>query len=382
MPTTTWFVFASIPLVCLLSRGIVQGLFGGFVLALLSFSGLMQLASPAQNLLMIYIGWFFCMSILEMVGFFRALADKVGRHLMAVGCYMDGLLPILSYVLVWFTGDSQWVIGMLCNHQKMVRQHLLLSSVFSSHMALLFSPLSITGILLVSILHRYGSYTLLHCMCMVELFSLGLTGIVVIGLSLLPKGSWVSYHVVEFVSHDRIKSVQKFPKCDFRHVIALVMWCLVGMLCWFIAPCKQYTAVGGLIYPVNLELFIALLFFGFSTLILALFKAKPADIIHTTRYISGIQRFFLLWGLGWLMDSLILNHVAFFSDLCEQLVHGKYMLMWPIVAYLWPLDLVIVIWSFVPLLLQVGCSTWFLSGLLVILHSLQCISRIGLARRS
>ena len=160
------------------------------------------------------------------------------------------------------------------------------------------------------------------------------------------------------------------------------MWCLVGMLCWFIVPCKQYTAIGGLTYPVSLELFIALVLFSFATLIFVMFKAKPADIIHTTRYISGIQRFFLLWGLGWLADSLMLNNVVFFGDLCEQLVHGKYVLMWLIVAYLWPLDLVVVIWSFVPLLLRAGCSKWFLSGFLVILHSLQCISRIGLARRS
>lgn len=381
MPITTWFVFASVPLVCLLSKGMVPGLFSGFILALLSFSGLMQLASPAQNLLMIYMGWLFCMSILEMVGFFRALADKVGCYLMTAGCYMDGFLPILSYVFVWFTGDSQWVIGILCNHQKMVRQHLLLSSVFASHMALLFSPLSITGILLVSILHRYGNYTLLHCMCVVELFSLGLTGIVTIGLSLLPKGFWISCHFTEFVDHDGIERVQKFPKRDFRHAIALAVWCLVGILCWFIAPCKQCTAVGCLIYPVNLELFIALVLFSFATLIFVLFKSKPAGIIYTTRYISGIQRFFLLWGLGWLMDSLTLNHVAFFSDLCDQLVHGKYVLTWPIVAYLCPLDLVIVVWSFVPLLLQAGCPTWFLSSLLVILHGLQCISRIGLAQR-
>lgn len=381
MPITTWFVFAAIPSACLLSRGMTPGLFGGFVLALLSFSGLMVLAPPAQNLLIIYIGWFFCMSILEMVGFFSALAGKIGRCLMAMGCYMDGFLPFLSYIFVWLTGDSQWVVGMLCKHKKMGRQRLLLSSVFASHMALLFSPLSMTGILLVSMLHRHGSYAPLRCMCMVSLFSLGLTGIVMIGLYFLPIGSWVSRYVVEFVAYDEIKSGHKFPKYDFRYVIALVMWCLVGVLYLFIAPCEQSTMIGGVVYPVNLELFVAVVLFSFATLIFAIFRSKPAEIIHTTRYISGIQRLFLFWGLGWLVDSLVLNNIAFFSDLCEQLAHGKYMLIWPIVVYLWPLDLLIVIWSFVPLLLQAGCSTWFLSGLLVILHSLQCIFRIEFARR-
>ncbi len=370
MVTIGWSIFLLVLIIGLPLGGISIGLLSGLTLGLLTFS--VQPVAPPNDLMLLQATWLLLMATLEAAGLFYLLEIKFKAFIAQTNNYYVPFVAFVCYGLVFLTGDKKWLCRLACDKHSVNKKdnyRLLVAVGIAAHMALLTSPLSISGILLIITAGSRG-LCVLDLVGTIAAITIGITIIASI-LSCLISNKCLkklSTWVAEYAKDDN--QVITISKDNAQLTFLLLL--LTEALFLLIKPTvNSLTLLSCLekIFPVRFPIFFALCLLSIAAVVMLAFKIKPANILQTHRFKVGIQQFFLFLGLSWLLDSLISHDKAYLLKiLCDGKVnYGFYLL---VVLYMLLIDMPIIIWLFSTLLIEGHCTILGLSIWLIIAHNL------------
>ena len=367
--------------------GCSLGLLGGLGLTLFAFCGYcMPLAPPSYDLLILQAAWLILMSTLEAVHFFDLVESKFNQFVSKVDHHII-FVALLCYCLVFVTGNRKFVYSIRSNNTDSLASlglpsALMIVMSIAAHMALLVSPLSISGLLLLVVL-GHSSWSTVDFMGSIIAITIGIIISSGILIHLIPL-RWFTKLYYWFMYCEQDDPIIAYEETKSRSAdIPLMILLLLGELVLF---CLQPTRLAcsripyfEMVFPVRLAMFFVLLIFAMAAVVMLCYNLKPAKMLQTARFKAGIQQFFILLGLTWLIETLLnadLGNVL----LCNKTYYAIYLdadqmvyhfLCYGIVFFcMLIIDLPIIIWLFVPLFLVNDCSILQITMGLVGLHIL------------
>lgn len=348
--------------------GVSIGLLSGLGLGLLTFS--VQPTAPPNDLMLLQTTWFLLMSTLEAAGFFYLLQTKLRACIEQIHYHYGFLIALFCYGLVFLTGDKKWLQPSLCDQNGLHsdKARLFVPITIAAHMALLASPLSISGIPLI-VVARNSGFPTLALIGVIVATTVGLTMVSSLLASLMPN-KWLIPLCKEAQNppQGNDEQVATVPTGKMKGLFVLLL--LAALLFLVIKPeSNRYTELSGKIYPVRFPIFFALVMLSIAAVVMLGLQIKPAKILQTHRFKLGIQQFFIFLGLTWLLDSLISHDKAYLIKMVGggKANYGCYLLT---ALYMLLIDLPIVIWLFSALLIEQHCGIVPLALSFVIVHSL------------
>ncbi|CAH2559958.1 anaerobic C4-dicarboxylate transporter family protein [Cardinium endosymbiont of Oedothorax gibbosus] len=367
MVTIGWLVLLLMLVIGLRLGGVSLGLLSGLGLGLLTFS--IQPAAPPNDLMLLQATWFLLMATLEATGFFYLLETKLRSCIAQAHNHHGGFVVLFCYGLVFLTGDAKWLHRLVCDQNALYRDkpRLLVPLGIAAHMALLASPLSISGILLIVVAGN-GGLAILDLIGMIVAITASITAASSLLVGRIPD-KWLmkACEWLKAYPKDDAKAVtESTGKVQFSFLLLL----LVAMLFLLIKPeANRLTGLSCKIFPVRFPIFFALVMLSIAAVAILGFKIKPAKILQTYRFKLGIQQFFIFLGLTWLLDSLISHDKTYLIKIvCDgKANYGDYLVA---ALYMLLIDIPIVIWLFSALLIEQHCNIVTLALWLVVVHSL------------
>lgn len=347
--------------------GISLGLLSGLVLGFLTCS--VQPASPPNDLMLLQATWVLLMATLEASGFFYLMTNQCKIFVGQMNNHYAILRALFCYGLVFLTGDKAWLYRWVCDPNPLHKgkAQLLFPIVVAGYMALLASPLSISGILLIVVAGNNG------------LRLLNLVGMIVtLGVGVTAASSWVAYLIPDrwFSSlYARLNGLTKDEVvAQSKNKIQLLLCLLVVAELLFLGI--QPNGNGSIqlssiqkIFPVRFPIFFALVMLSTAAVAMLCFKIKPAKILQSNRFKLGIQQLFIFLGLTWLVDSLLSHDKMYWIKMWwdGRVQYGFYLAA---VLYMLLIDISIIIWLFSGLLIKQNDPIAILAVWLVAVHSL------------
>ena len=373
-----WCILLVVLVMGYVLNGIALGLLSGLVLCLLVLVGKIKPELPPNHLLVIQASWLICMSTLEAVGFFGVLEKKIKMFVSNSNWYTCFIAPILSYGFVFLTGDKQWVTNLLLkNHGASITKYpvQLFPAMISTHIALLISPLYISGILFLLVV-SHSKYSILNFIIIVVGVSLLIMFIISIGCYLMSFKLFEKLNKWCMHVYDRLVILDVNNQCkkNIYYVFLFVLLCLISLIFFCVKPHNKLKTIllFSQVFPVNFSLFIALILLAISTVAMLIFNIKPLKIIQANRFSCGIKQFFVFLGVVWLIESLIANDILSLINTFAQFKTGQNGIVLMIgIFFLCLIDMPIIIWVFMPLLLQISMPMLKLAACLIFIQGLQ-----------
>ncbi|MGI2262018.1 anaerobic C4-dicarboxylate transporter family protein [Candidatus Cardinium hertigii] len=367
MSTIGWGMLLIVLIASLYLGGISLGLLSGLVLVLLTFS--VQPTPPPNDLMLLQATWLLLMATLEATGFFYLMANKCKIFAGQVKKYNGISIVLCCYGLVFLTGDKAWLYRLACepNPLHKGKSRLLFPIAVAGHMALLASPLSISGILLIVVAGSNG---------LPILNLVGTTATLTVGIT--AASSWFAYLIPDRWLSKLYASFNDLAKDEVvaqpKNKIELLPFLLVvaELLFLGIEPkpngSTQLSSIQK-IFPVKFPIFFALVMLSTAAVAMLWFKIKPAKILQSHRFKLGIQQLFIFLGLAWLVDSLVSHDKIYWIKMWwdGRIHYGFYLVA---ALYMLLMDISIIIWLFSALLIKRDGSILILALWLVIVHSL------------
>jgi anaerobic C4-dicarboxylate transporter DcuB len=381
MVTIGWGILFLILIVSLHLNGIALGLLSGLGLGLLTFFRYLQPTLPPDDLIILQASWLIFIATLEAVGFFGLLEQKFKIFAQNSNNYACLLLPLVSYCLVFWTGDRKWVSAMAPTFAKIAitrkkRPIQFLAPIgIATHMALLASPLSISGILLLLVVSN-SALPALALVGMIVRITLGITFTSSLLFYLMPRmlltklDIWFSHSY----NDDIISTVtESQEKKQATYLFLSLLLLLIEFVFLVVKP--QSNALTAFIcsehiIPVRLPMFFALVLLSVAAVAMLSFRIKPTKVIQANRFKWSIQQFFVFFGLVWFVETLVSNDQASLIKILGAFTIWNHYLFYLVLSfYTLLIEVPIVIWLFVPLLI-IGCHITILNLalLLVIVH--------------
>ncbi|MGI2298839.1 anaerobic C4-dicarboxylate transporter family protein [Candidatus Cardinium hertigii] len=367
MCTIGWGMLLIVLIASLYLGGISLGLLSGLVLGSLTFS--LQPAPPPNDLMLLQATWLLLMATLEASGFFYLLTNKCKFFITQINNYYGILIALFCYGLVFLTGDNGWLYRLICDpnglHKDKAR--LVFPIAVAGYMALLASPLSISGILLIVVAGNNG-LPILHLVGTIATLTVGIT----------VASSWFAYFIPDRWLSRLYAGFNGLAKDEVvapsKNKIRLLLFLLVGAELLFLSiqpkpnGSTQLSSIQK-IFPVKFPIFFALTMLSTAAVAMLWFKIKPAKILQSHRFKLGIQQLFIFLGLTWLVDSLLSHDHIYWIKIWSdgRVYYGFYLVA---VLYMLLIDISIIIWLFSGLLIE-GDSPIVIHALwLVAVHSL------------
>ncbi|CCM10422.1 membrane protein of unknown function [Cardinium endosymbiont cEper1 of Encarsia pergandiella] len=367
MSTIGWGMLLIVLIASLYLGGISLGLLSGLVLGLLTCS--VQPTPPPNDLMLLQATWLLLMATLEATGFFYLMANKCKIFAGQVKNHNGISIVLFCYGLVFLTGDKAWLYRLACepNPLHKGKSRLLFPIAVAGHMAVLASPLSISGILLIVVAGNNG---------LPILNLVGTTATLTIGIT--AASSWFAYLIPDRWLSKLYASFNDLAKDEVvaqpKNKIELLPCLLVvaELLFLGIEPkpngSTQLNSIQK-IFPVKFPIFFALVMLSTAAVAMLWFKIKPAKILQSHRFKLGIQQLFIFLGLAWLVDSLLSHDKIYWIKMWwdGRIHYGFYLVA---ALYMLLMDISIIIWLFSALLIERDGSILILALWLVIVHSL------------
>ncbi|MCT4696779.1 MAG: anaerobic C4-dicarboxylate transporter family protein [Candidatus Cardinium sp.] len=363
MVTIGWPMLLLLLIIGLRLGGVSLGLLSGLGLGVLTF--FVQPAAPPNDLMLLQATWLLLMATLEATGFFYLLETKLRSSLMQTCSAYGWLMALFCYGLVFLTGDKKWVHRWVCDPDRPPNAKLRFAMGIAAHMALLASPLSISGILLIVTAGNSG-LAILDLVGTIVAITASLTAVSGLLVGFIPD-RWQLALWPKPATQDNVEVV---PASTGKVQLAFLLVLLAEVLFLLIKPeVHRATRLSSTVFPVRLPIFFALVMLSIAAVAMLGWKIKPAQILQTNRFKSGIQQFFIFLGLTWLLDSLISHDKTALMSLLSG-GNGYYGFYFMAPLYLLLIDMSMVIWLFMGLLLAPDCTTLTLALWLVGIHSL------------
>ncbi|AXI24282.1 Anaerobic C4-dicarboxylate transporter [Cardinium endosymbiont of Sogatella furcifera] len=380
MVTIGWPMLLLLLIIGLRLGGVSLGLLSGLGLGVLTF--FVQPAAPPNDLMLLQATWLLLMATLEATGFFYLLEAKLRSCLMQTHATYRWLIAPYCYGLVFLTGDKKWLDQLVCDPDGLhnTKPHLSVAAGIAAHMALLASPLSISGILLIVVAGHSG-LAIPNLIGLMVTITASLTVASSLLVYLIPEPWLIKVYTWHKASaQDNVEVV--FASAGKMH-LAFLLVLLAEVLFLLIKPeVNRFTGLNGKIFPVRLPIFFALVLLSIAAIVMLGSKIKPAQILQTHRFKLGIQQFFIFLGLTWLLDSLISHDKTYLNTLLSGAEYGFYCIA---ALYMLLIDISIFIWLFTGLLVAQNCTHLTLALWLIGIHSLapiRCwLSRIAQTKK-
>ncbi|MGI2299779.1 anaerobic C4-dicarboxylate transporter family protein [Candidatus Cardinium hertigii] len=367
MSTIGWGMLLMVLIASLYLGGVSLGLLSGLVLGFLTCW--IQPVSPPNNLMLLQATWLLLMATLEATGFFYLMTNKWKIFVGKMNNHYGTLIALFCYGLVFLTGDKAWLYRWVGDPNPLHKgkAQLLFPIVVAGHMALLASPLSISGILLIVVAGNNG-LPILNLVGMIATLGIGITAASSWVAYLIPN-KWLSklYGWLNGLAKDEVAAQSK-------NKIELLLFLLVvaELLFLGIAPnpngSTQFSSIQK-IFPVKFPIFFALVMLSTAAVAMLGFKIKPAKILQSNRFKLGIQQLFIFLGLTWLVDSLLSHDKMYWIKMWwdSRIHYGFYLAA---VLYMLLIDVSIIIWLFSTPLIERDDPIAILALWLVAVHSL------------
>lgn len=367
MVTIGWSMLLLVLIIGLRLGGVSLGLLSGLGLGLLTFS--VQPTAPPNDLMLLQATWLLLMATLEATGFFYLLETKLRACIEQTSNHYRLVVALFCYGLVFLTGDTKWLHRLVCDQNALHRgkYRLIVPVGIAAHMALLASPLSISGILLIVVAGNSG-LPILDLVGMIVVITIGITAASSLLTYLMPD-KWL-IKLCEWRKNLSKDDAQVVTASEDKVQLIFLLLLLATMLFLLIKPeANRLTKLSCKVFPVRFPIFFPLAMLSIAAVAMLGFKIKPAKILQTHRFKLGIQQFFIFLGLTWLLDSLISHDKAFLIKmLCGGSANYGFYLVTAL--YMLLIDIPIIIWLFTGLLIEQHCAIVTLALWLVIVHSL------------
>ena len=363
MCTIGWAMLLIVLITSLYLDGISLGLLSGLGLGLLTF--LVQPAPPPNDLMLLQATWFLLMATLEATGFFCLMTNKCKIFVGQIKNHYGILIALFCYGLVFLTGDKKWLYRSVCDPNCKGKARLLFPIAVAGHMALLASPLSISGILLIVVAGNNGLPNLVG---MIVILTVGITA----------ASSWYAYLIPDRWLNKLYASFNSVAKDEIvaqsKNKIQLLFSLLVVAELLFLNTQPKPNGSTQLssiqkIFPVQFPIFFALVMLSTAAVAMLWFKIKPAEVLQSHRFKLGIQQLFIFLGLAWLVDSLLSHDKIYWIKMWwdGKMHYGFYLIA---ALYMVLMDISIIIWLFSALLIEADGRIVTLALWLVAVHSL------------
>ncbi|MDN5246785.1 MAG: anaerobic C4-dicarboxylate transporter family protein [Candidatus Cardinium sp.] len=363
MVTIGWPMLLLLLIIGLRLGGVSLGLLSGLGLGVLTF--FVQPAAPPNDLMLLQATWLLLMATLEATGFFYLLETKLRSSLMQTCSAYGWLMALFCYGLVFLTGDKKWVHRWVCDPDRPPNAKLRFAMGIAAHMALLASPLSISGILLIVTAGNSG-LAIPNLIGLMVTITASLTVASSLLVYLIPEPWLIKVYTWHKASAQ--DNVEVVPASTGKVQLAFLLVLLAEVLFLLIKPeVHRATRLSSTVFPVRLPIFFALVMLSIAAVAMLGWKIKPAQILQTNRFKSGIQQFFIFLGLTWLLDSLISHDKTYLNTLLSGAEYGFYCIA---ALYMLLIDISIFIWLFTGLLVAQNCTHLTLALWLVGIHSL------------
>lgn len=345
--------------------GVALGLLSGLGLGLLTFW--MQPVPPPNDLMLLQATWLLLMATLEAAGFFYLLETKLTACIKQATNHYGCLVVLLCYAFVFLTGDTKWLHRPLQEVPYTGKSWLLVALRIAAHMALLASPLSISGILLIVVAGNSG-LSIVDLVGMIVAITVGITVTSSLLVGYIPD-QWL-IRLAAWRKETVQDGTQVIPASAGKVQITFLLLLLAEVLFLLIKPeANRLTGLSyaGKIFPVRFPIFFALTMLSIAAVAMLGFKIKPIKILQTHRFELGIQQFFIFLGLTWLLDSLISHDKGELIQMLSggKVSHGLYLALSMLL-----IDMPILIWLFTGLLMAQHYAIVTLALWLVVVHSL------------
>ncbi|WP_419241586.1 anaerobic C4-dicarboxylate transporter family protein [Cardinium endosymbiont of Nabis limbatus] len=369
MVTIGWPMLLLVLVIGLRLGGVSLGLLSGLGLGLLTFS--VQPAAPPNAFILLQATWLLLMATLEATGFFYLLETKLRAYIAQTHHWYGLFIALFCYGLVFLTGDAKWLHRLVCDQHPPYKSkpQLMVALGIAGHMALLASPLSISGLLLIVVAGHNG-LAILDLVGMVVAITVGITATSSLLTRLIPD-KWLIKLCTwpQQATHDGTQLTT--PSTGKVQITFLLL--LLAELLFLLSKAEPNRATGlsytKKIFPVGLPIFFALTMLSIAAVVMLWYKIKPAKILQSHRFKLGIQQFFIFLGLTWLLDSLISHDQAHFMQMVADGSAG-YGFYLTAALYMLLIDMPIIIWLFTGLLVAQHCAMITLALWLVVGHSL------------
>ncbi|MBX9890481.1 MAG: hypothetical protein K2X94_04385 [Amoebophilaceae bacterium] len=365
-------------------RGVSIGLLSGLGLAFLTFSRLVRPVAPPNDLIILQAAWMIFMATLEAVHFFYGL----GKVLKALVASSSKLAPffslILSYGLAFCTGDKKWIYAIVPTLVKLGKvrnkspMQLFIPMHIGAHMALLASPLSMSGMLLLVVAGQHG-WSPAMLIGRIVAITLTITCISSLLLHAVPYTCFTKLDIWLESHYEANNLTDVLPKSKARHpMVYLFLGLLLGLTAsiFFYPTSNLLTCwiASEVMASVRIPIFFTLILLAVAAIVMLSLRVKPVDIIKSHRFKLNIQHFFIFLGLTWLLETLINHDKAYLLEklngfsIYKYREYGYYLI---VCFYMLTIEVPILIWLVVPLLAGVHVS---MNHLIVCFVALQCCS--------
>lgn len=356
--------------------GVSLGLLSGLALGCLMFQ--IYPAPPPHHLMLLQTTWLLLMATLEATGFFCFLETKWIAWLEQPNRRNRLWTALFCYGYVFITGDKNWLYRSLCHEKDLntAQENLILTLQIGAHMALLVSPLSISGIVLIMVAanNQLAILNLIGIIGCMTIFITIVTGLLVPYIS----RKWVTRKWVRHLSigdNANYKS-QVTPLSTNKMQAIFVLLLLTSLLFLIVQPthnkCTEFICLDK-IFPVPFAMFFALVILAGAALTMLYTNIKPIAIVQTYRFKSGIEQSFLFLGLTWLLNTLVDNNKAYLIEALSGINHGYGFYILAALSMLC-IELPILMWIFMPLCIVANYNIVKLSAWVVLIHSLAPVS--------
>lgn len=386
MTVIEWVVLFIIGIGGLYLGGIALGLLSGMGLACFTFLSYLYPAPPPYDLIVIQAAWLIFSATLEAVGFFGFLEDQL-RVLPFRLCYpFRWIFFCACCISVFITGNSRLVykvlVGNLALRWHALPMRLSIPTAVITHITLLISPFSMTGLLFL-LLIRGTLWSRLYLVAI-------MVGLIILVL-------FIHTIVCNYMPYRRLsKRYMGWVCADFRdetlspNFYNSSKWMIYSCLFFFLlligglllsARSITITGVGTAlactkrIFLVKISMFFALTLLSVAALVMLSLRVKPVQILQTNRFKVGIEHLFNFLGFIWLIETLIDHDPMIWISLLRCMVGGcaikcHYGLILILCCFLFLIDTSVFIWFFIPLSIQSGCSAPMIAMAIVAMHSL------------
>jgi anaerobic C4-dicarboxylate transporter DcuA len=265
---------------------------------------------------------------MQLAGGLDYLVRIAERILRSNPKYINFLAPCVTYFLTLFAGTGHTAFSMIPVIVEVAReQHIrpcvpLSIAVVSSQIAITASPVSAAVIYMSGVLEKFGwSYPMLLGIWIVTTF-IGCCVVTPIVMTLISKMDLDSDPVyLERLSKGLVKAPTKEEKALLPHAKLSVLIFLLGVLA-VVCYASAISPAVGLIKPVVVGRDAAIwsIMFIIATLITICCKIDTSKIAQSSVFQSGMVAVICVFGVAWLGDTFVSNHVTEIKSIASTTV--------------------------------------------------------------
>jgi anaerobic C4-dicarboxylate transporter len=302
----------------------------------------------------------------------------------------------LCYCLSFLTGDGEWLHKIINDKNNITQGQKTLTQYAAGiaiHMGLLTSPLFISGLLLLWVVGN-SSLSVFVLVRTIGCLTVGITVLTrIILLEVMPR-QWLTKKLNKWFGHGYDEDeVPVITESQYKKKVSVFfLGVILRLVAGLFVLAKHKTSIVtelryvGKIFQVRFPMFFALMLLSVAAITLLSCKVQPVKVLQTNRFKLGIQQFFNFLGVVWFAEALISYDQAFLiSILHDSLLSNHYLFYLILMVYLSLVDISMVIWLFIPLLIEAHFSNLGIALLLVGVHSLAPIRfwvRVGVGKKN